>query len=205
MVTCKVFSSTDKFFMAVSTMVADLFLFNPIFYIFWLPSCHLTEASAYLTGTQNSKDCPLRTGECTTRGRLGGAALGEWEEQQWLCSSGMRSIGQEEDAVWASTGHSYSQLLSAWRPIFTGRIGLPPPPQKLFQLPPGSCILGSVTSFQSNCFLHKTEQLDWSEITLFWSYRAAAEEMFSSSAVLVSLTQHSDWSFGCPNPSLRPI
>lgn len=34
MVTCKVFSSTDKFFMAVNTMVADVFLFNPIFYIF---------------------------------------------------------------------------------------------------------------------------------------------------------------------------
>lgn len=104
----------------------------------------------------------------------------------------MRSIGQEEDAVWASTGHSYSQLLSAWRPIFTGRISLSPPPQNLFHLPSGSCILGSVTSFQSNCFLRKTEQLDWSEITLFWSYRTAAEEMVNSSTVLVSLTQHSD-------------
>lgn len=65
------------------------------------------------------------------------------------------------------------KLLSTWRLIFTWRLNVCPlRPRKLFQLPSGSCILDSVTSFQRSCFLYKAEQLYWNEITLFWSYHS---------------------------------
>lgn len=116
------------------------------------------------------KEC-IRDGYCTRiQGSLRGWCLGEWLEysdsavQEWGALAKMRMKGG------LAQDTPIPKLLSAWRLIFTWRLNVCPlHPWRLFQLPSGSCVLDSVTSFPSHCFLCKAQQLHWNEITLSWS------------------------------------